>query len=181
MERAYKTVKAADKLYTWSIILLIWVLALLIAGPRIVGIKPYVVMSGSMEPTISTGAMVYVKEFEDKPQIGDVTAFYTKDQTAVIHRIVDVDTATGAYITKGDANSTIDAGEITDSDIIGKYQKHIPRLGYLIAGLESHILQIGPVKLPALVLILLGIKLFLDGIKVLLKKEAEEPDTNWEI
>lgn len=66
MERAYKTVKAADKLYTWSIILLIWVLALLVAGPRIVGIKPYVVMSGSMEPTISTGAMVYVKEFEDK-------------------------------------------------------------------------------------------------------------------
>lgn len=181
MERAYKVIRFVDNLYSWVIILFIWVLAVLVAGPRIVGTNPYVVMSGSMEPLISTGSMVYVTDFEDAPQVGDIVAFYTEDETAVIHRIVDIDPETGAYITKGDANNTIDAGEITDLNIIGKYKRHIPKLGYLVAGLESHVLQIGSIKIPALVIILLGIKLFLTGIAVLLKKEVEEISADWQI
>ena len=37
-------------------------LAVLLVGVRLVGLRPYTVLSGSMEPTYHTGSLIYVKK-----------------------------------------------------------------------------------------------------------------------
>ena len=56
-------------LILWAAILL----CLVLAAPRLAGIKTYVVISGSMEPAIPVGSMVYSKEVDPATlETGDV-------------------------------------------------------------------------------------------------------------
>ena len=55
--------------------------------PGLFGIRPYVVYSGSMEPEIPTGAVVFTKEGEFSPKKGDIITFHNGD-TVVTHRVV---------------------------------------------------------------------------------------------
>ncbi|MBP3384738.1 MAG: hypothetical protein J6M22_04640, partial [Firmicutes bacterium] len=45
-------------------VVLVVVLTILLVGTRIVGIHPYTVLSGSMEPTYHTGSLIYVKSVD---------------------------------------------------------------------------------------------------------------------
>lgn len=99
-----------------------------------VGIVPYIVLSGSMEPAISTGSIVLVDTTEKDYRIGDIISYKIKDQI-VTHRIVKMDT--GIYKTKGDSNEIEDSISLNESQIIGKVKGSIPRLGYLISYLKS--------------------------------------------
>ena len=56
-----------------------------------VGITPYVVLSGSMEPKVPTGSLCFINEHVKYESIktGDVIAFKMSDGTLVTHRAVD--------------------------------------------------------------------------------------------
>ena len=55
--------------------------------PDFLGYKPFIVLSGSMEPSIMTGDMVFVKETDpDSLKVGDVIA-YKSGSAVVTHRI----------------------------------------------------------------------------------------------
>ena len=82
---------------------LMLVTALVLLIPGFFGIRPYVVYSGSMEPEISTGAVVFTKEGEFSPKKGDIITFHNGD-TVVTHRVVKKEK--DIFITKGDANKT---------------------------------------------------------------------------
>ena len=60
--------------------------------PRIFGLHIYTVVSGSMEPAIPTGSLVYVRETSPE-QVGaeEVIAFYgARDSASIItHRVVE--------------------------------------------------------------------------------------------
>lgn len=62
-------------------------MALVLLIPGLFGIQPYVVYSGSMEPEIPTGAVVFTKEGEFSPKKGDIITFHNGD-TVVTHRVV---------------------------------------------------------------------------------------------
>ena len=47
---------------TTVVMVLVLIFAFLLVGMRIFGLKPYTVLSGSMEPKIWTGSIVYVKK-----------------------------------------------------------------------------------------------------------------------
>ena len=83
------------------------VLAALYMTP-LFGNKPAVIVSGSMEPTIQTGAfiLVHFSDFEDC-EVGDVITYYHPgfDELAT-HRIVEK--GEDYYWTKGDANTARD-------------------------------------------------------------------------
>ena len=69
------------------------------------GIFPYIVLSGSMEPSIPTGSVIFVQTREIFVQPGDVI-LYTGSAGNVTHRVVKDQNE--VYLTKGDANSTCD-------------------------------------------------------------------------
>lgn len=70
-------------------------LVALLVGARLFGIEPHIVLSGSMEPEILTGSLVYVKpttpdEAQDL-KVGDtVTYIADKNGTKVTHKIYEV-------------------------------------------------------------------------------------------
>jgi signal peptidase len=117
------------------LILLVIVFFLISILPIPGGFKSYVVLSGSMEPTIKTGSMIIVKSSEQY-KIDDIITFgpYTKTKPPITHRIVETRVQDGAvvYITQGDANNTPDTREISDKDVIGKVYVKIPYVGYAV-------------------------------------------------
>ena len=80
---------------------LMLIVAMVLLLPGLFGIRPYVVYSGSMEPKIPTGAVVFTKEGAYSLETGDIITFHNED-TVVTHRVVKKEE--GTFITKGDAN-----------------------------------------------------------------------------
>jgi len=97
------------------------------------GIKTYSVLTGSMEPAIKTGSLIFVKKQENY-SVGDIVT-KTGDESGitVTHRIINITEEDGnvKIKTKGDANNVEDK-EFFDKDaIIGKVFVYIPFAGYL--------------------------------------------------
>jgi signal peptidase I len=88
----------------------------------------YVVKSGSMEPSIKPGDIVFTHQAAEV-HTGDVITFENKDEI-VTHRIISIN---GSLITtQGDANKVADATPITIKDIKGTYLFKVPAIGYII-------------------------------------------------
>ncbi len=117
--------------------------------PNFFGYKSFIVVTGSMEPTLNVGDIVFVKETTDiKEQ--DIISF--KEQNAIItHRVVGIkrENDKDYYITKGDANSGNDTELVSIEDVEGKYSFKILWVGNVILFLQK------PVVLIILFLILL--------------------------
>ena len=125
-------------LSTVGIILMVIVVAacLCLVIPKIAGYESYVVVSGSMEPAIPVGSIVYSEETDPALlSTGDVIVFRdaTRGSTPITHRVVSNDPVTGIVITKGDANVNEDANPITYDNILGKVKAHLPRIGFTVA------------------------------------------------
>lgn len=108
--------------------------------PRIFGYHIYSVVSGSMEPAIPVGSLVYIQEgAPEDMQEDDVIAFYgARDSNAIItHRVVENRVVMGEFITKGDANQTEDMNPVPYSNFIGKVVLSIPVMGGLAQMLTS--------------------------------------------
>ncbi len=103
------------------------VLALLLFG-----IRPYVVLTGSMEPAIPQGSICLVNSRSSFAEVsaGDVIAF-RMGSLLVTHRAVRVDV--DGVVTKGDANNTEDTGDkVTEQNFIGKVIFCIPSVGKVL-------------------------------------------------
>ena len=122
---------------TTVLVVAVVVLALLLAGPRLVGMDVFTVLSGSMEPAYHTGSLIYVKDvdpFEIEP--GQVITFMLSEDTVATHRVVGIvpdedEPGTIRFRTKGDANNVEDGSLVHYKNIIGTPVFTIPQLGYL--------------------------------------------------
>ena len=100
--------------------------------PKLLGFDQFAVLSGSMEPNIHVGAIVYDKEVEPESlEVDDVITYQLSGNTMVTHRIVAIDAEAGTVTTKGDANETEDGSPVSFENIVGKYAFNIPFLGYI--------------------------------------------------
>ena len=126
-------IKRVCNTITTSAVVLTVILAVLLVGLRLVGLQPFVVLSGSMEPKYPVGSMIYVAAVDpEQLRTGDPVTFYLNDKTVATHRIIEVcDTQALAFRTKGDANQTPDGDPIAADRIIGKPVFCIPYLGYV--------------------------------------------------
>ncbi len=102
-----------------------------------IGYTPYVVLSGSMEPTIKTGSVCFINKHAsyDKIKEKDIIAFRLKSGTLVTHRVVDI--TNEGIITKGDNNEDKDDVITTKNNFVGKNAFWIPKLGYLVVLFQS--------------------------------------------
>ena len=166
-----------------AVVALVVILALLLAGARLVGLQVYTVLSGSMEPNYHVGSVIYVREVEPSTlQVGDAISFLISENTVATHRIIEVlpdekDPDVIRFRTKGDNNDIADTNPVHCNNVLGKVVGTIPLLGYL-----SDFVQHPPgtyITLCAMAILILAV--FLPDIITnarALKAEAEPPPVN---
>ena len=112
-------------------------LAIALAGVRLIGLKPYVVLSGSMEPIYHVGSLIYVREVDPfELEAGDVITFMLDEDTVVTHRVVEVvpdedDPTVVRFKTKGDANEAADGSPVHYKNVLGTPVLTLPYMGYV--------------------------------------------------
>lgn len=157
-----------------SIILVVIVVALtiLLVGVRLIGLQPYAVLSGSMEPTYHTGALIYVKKIQPQEvEVGDPITFVLDDQFNIAtHRVIRIDDANRHFYTKGDANEFADASPVHYNNLIGKPVFTIPYLGHLSAYVKDPPGRYIALAAAAILLLLVFLPDLFDGEK---KKEKK--------
>lgn len=126
---------------TGTVLLVLLVAACIpLTVPRFLGFQIYSVITGSMEPFIPVGSLVYIKSIEPEDiQEGDVIAFYGAGDSASIitHRVVENRVFMGEFVTKGDANQEEDMNPVPYADFIGRVEHSFPRVGALAELLTS--------------------------------------------
>ena len=120
---------------TLMIMLIIMVIALIML--YLIGIHPFVVKSGSMEPNIHVGSVCFINTkvpYEDIKE-NDVIAFSSQGNMKITHRVISI-TEEG-FETKGDANDTSDGISTTKKNYYGKNIFSIPKVGYVVKELQT--------------------------------------------
>jgi len=108
--------------------------------PDFMGYKPFIVLSGSMEPTILTGDIVLTKEITaDKVAKNDIVTFRTDKNIVVTHRVTDVlnENSSISFLTKGDANTGADASEVKAESLEGIYLGRVGGVGNFAMFLQT--------------------------------------------
>lgn len=90
-----QNIKRIWNIATTIFVVLVVLLAILLVGVRLIGIQPYTVLSGSMEPEIMTGSLVYVKPITPQEaqnlKAGDTVTYVIDSKgTKVTHKIYEV-------------------------------------------------------------------------------------------
>ena len=117
--------------------------------------KLFTVQSGSMEPAIHTGSLIFVKPMAGY-DVGDVVTRKTTDpKVTVTHRIISKEEKDGqaTFRTQGDANNAPDMETVRQSDIIGQEIFTIPYLGYPVSYAKTSQGLILLVVIPAVIII----------------------------
>lgn len=108
--------------------------------PRLWGWYGYTVLTGSMEPQITAGSLVWVRPCSEAQIFaGDVIGYYSDDQsgTVILHRVLEKRELEGAFLTKGDAGAAPDPQPVRFDRLIGKAVIQIPFLGAFAISLSS--------------------------------------------
>ncbi len=118
------------------------------------GYSNFEVQTGSMEPTISAGDWIIVKQTKNV-KLDDIIT-YEKEGEFITHRVLEA--YRGTYITKGDANNSKDEA-ISQDQIVGTVVKILPGFGIIRRTL------LNPVVLVALIITLYLLGYALKGNK----------------
>ena len=165
-----KIVKTIWNTLTTVLVAAVVLLAILLAGVRIVGLTPFAVLSGSMEPAYQVGSLIYVQKVTPESiREGDpITFVLNEDLVVATHRVVAIDSSNSLFYTKGDANDVPDAAPVHFENLLGKPIFTVPKLGYVSSFLST---QKGMILAGTAVLVLLILVFIPD-----LLKKAEEAD-----
>lgn len=165
--------RLALRLFCWllgtSALLLVLLLASLMVAPRALGVQPLIVLTGSMEPTLPTGGLAFMRPLADPTVLegatpavdpdwqptsairaGDIITFrIARDPRQTIsHRVVAVidDERGRRFETRGDASPRPDPQPVPAESVVGTVIFSVPRLGYIADWLrhgESFIVLVG--------------------------------------
>lgn len=129
------------------------------------GLKGYVVISGSMEPSISPGDFIMTRSNAyEELEVGEIITF-DGDNDIVTHRIEDI--TTEGLTTKGDANENPDASKVLEENYIGSHMLTLAYFGHVIIFLQKPI-----------AFILIAVALAGYFIMVYIRDGKEEDDKN---
>lgn len=129
----------------------------LLIVPKAFGCQMYHVLSGSMEPELAVGSLIYVRE--EKPEeieADDIIAFYgsLEDSGIITHRVIKNNVVSGTFRTKGDANEQEDPLAVPYENFIGRVIFSVPYMGRILTWTTSFY-----GKLAAVGVVLLGVVL----------------------
>lgn len=113
------------------------ILAVMLALPNLLGWQQFTVMTGSMEPNVPVGSMVYISSVSPSEIAeGDIVTFSRGDEV-VTHRVVSNHLVEGELVTKGDANEAADPMPVAYGDVVGKAVLTLPALGDVFGALST--------------------------------------------
>lgn len=166
----------------WIVILVLFLAITLLLTTAFNPVKKFQVlrvMSGSMEPEIKVGSVIFVTKTDiSKLRERDIITFNATDspEMSVTHRIAEIVIKDGKTIfrTKGDANKTADATEVPAQSVKGKVLFALPFLGYVSVFVKKPLGFILLVILPALLLIINEIFNIKKTIEEEVKKKYEK-------
>lgn len=120
----------------WAIVVAGALLALVIAGPLVVGDHPHTDLSGSMEPVISPGDVVIDEQIKPwEAHVGDIVTFRDpQNQSKLLtHRVVSIRRVDSRmwFVTKGDADNTEEHWRVPASGQIGRVVYTVPWVGHV--------------------------------------------------
>lgn len=141
------------------------------AFPGLVGADySYIVQTGSMEPAIGTGSVIFVADVPPETiEEGDIITFAESGAgRTTTHRVVEKHQAGESlrFTTKGDANEDPDPEPVYRSDVVGKATFSIPLLGYLIGFAQTRLGWITLVVVPVIALIASELWQLYDAIEI---------------
>ncbi len=144
-------------LAAWSVLGVLAGLFLWVSVPYLFGQRSLTVLSGSMEPQLHVGDVVVVDQVPPlEVRVGDIVTFRDPEDASrlITHRVreIDVNGSEVAFVTKGDANTSVEHWMINSSGTIGRVRYHVWRLGYLMFWIRSPLGRLGMVVVPALIL-----------------------------
>ena len=144
--------------------------------PTILGYKPFIVLSGSMETELYKGDLAIVKNVDvNDLKVNDIIAFKDTDNYIVTHRIVEIikDNGVTKFVTKGDNNNIKDSGYVEEDNIEGIYINKISGFGNVVLFMQKP-----STLIVTLIIIAVGETIFIliDNSKLSLsdRKELEE-------
>ncbi|MDD3487382.1 MAG: signal peptidase I [Candidatus Moranbacteria bacterium] len=136
--------------------------------------KVFTVQSGSMEPAIKTGSLIFVRPEADYG-VGDVVTRRTTDpKVTITHRIVSKEEVSGqiAFETKGDANDSPDGEKFTRDGIIGKEIFKVPYIGYPVGYAKTTPGLILLIVVPSVIIIYDELNKIKEEIKLIMKRKS---------
>lgn len=134
-----KLVRASFRLLLLSAIVgLVGLVALPHLLPSI-GRELYVVRGASMAPGMPVGSAVIVRHTASETlRVGDVITFRGEHDSVITHRVVALPaSATGAFLTKGDASASVDPFVVPAEQIIGQAEFVVPVAGAVLLTLGT--------------------------------------------
>ena len=134
-----KLVPVLCNVFGTILIIVVFAMVLPLSVPQLMGYEVYEVVSGSMEPAIPVGSVIYVRPVPPADvEEEEIVAFY-EDDSVVSHRVVANRVAMRELVTKGDANNTEDLEPVPYDNVIGKVALNIPVLGKIMALYSSNV------------------------------------------
>jgi signal peptidase len=110
-----------------------------------------------MEPAIGTGDVVVAQQIPPTDsRVGDIVTFRDPLDHArlITHRVREIhvrgDLVT--FVTKGDANSSLERWAVPRTGTIGRVSFHVPRIGYMMVWIRSTLGILMLIVLPTLLL-----------------------------
>lgn len=147
--------KMADILLVVAIIV-IGGLGVFMLIPRLAGYEPYIVLSGSMEPTIHTGALAFIDTKDTEVEANDIIAFHESNGSVVTHRVMRLNDE-GLYDTKGDANTVEDFNSVAQEQIIGTFAFSVPYAGYVLSEISGNTVNVAGFQISSAIILAISI------------------------
>jgi signal peptidase I len=186
-------VRFAHRLVSWLVTIALvgaTVLAVLMVVPSLLGYQRYVIISGSMEPTLPVGSVVYDEVVPvDDIVVGDIITFVPPPEfdidSPVTHRVVEVAIAEEnsshpgqrLFRTKGDNNEDVDPWRmVLDGPDQARVEHHVPYVGYFYMALQVRWVQLLLIVVPAVALVTyIVITLWRVSGEAVLEEKAKTP------
>ena len=113
------------------------IIYLIIFIPVLWGKRPLVVISGSMEPILKVGGILYYEKINLDDFKKDDILVYKLNEHIVSHRIVNINEY--GFETKGDNNNSNDSYIVDKNNVIGRGNNwSIPYIGYYADFIYNH-------------------------------------------
>lgn len=135
-------------------------LGALVCAPRAVGVTPFTILSGSMQPMLDVGDVVLDERVAPlEARRGDVVTFadQSRDGALVTHRVERMwrEGTEVHFVTRGDANTAGERWSVPASGTVGRVRMHVPKVGHALQLASSREGRLGLIAIPASLLVLL--------------------------